>query len=1400
LRTRRGLVWLAGMSVGVSALFSASGGIAQAQSRHSPSPAPKAQPGTGSGGSNRSAKQLGKNWYRGTDIAVSSYGDSAGMHYFVGRESEGFAWRPLATILPAGTDASSWTGYQCLSGDDRYLLATIEPTAAANRPEMLDRGALSYSIDVKTGKVTPVVAGVAMYYHSPGCGTGHTGVLARYLGSDQERTELLTVDMATGKVVKRQVLPGQFTSVIPLSSGKIAAYHSGAVVTLDSGSTVSQLEKVGGAAFDLAPSWDGGLDYLSTDFKGSSQAWHLAGTTATKVGSGPLASVELFAGAGGHNLLSGVTSSLPTTGAVPLVIHASKIPALMSRQGHVMGFADSSKPTSRKAVARPRPLPGLVSNVTGKAVDAPVPSGTAAPVSRSVPAALDAPVGRRRALAATASSPLCAVPRNDVHRQVLQPTAAQVEWAADQAVRGSLPSRPANFANMNLGAYNPGSDLPLPGLSGGAGGIPVQVLLGVFAQESNFYQASWHALPGVGGNPLIADYYGGGANNVSTINYPAADCGYGLGQITSGMHAGDTVYPSDVQAKIAVDYTENAAAAAKMLEDKWNQTYGMNIRANNADPKWIENWYLALWAYNSGINPGPKTGNTTGCTPGPSCTDGSGNWGLGWTNNPENTSYPPNRDGFLRASYADAAKPANWPYQEKILGWAETPILNYKGNSSYAGIGAAKLDVPLPKIAHTFCVAGQAGNNCDLANANHCTLTGSIAYHCWWHIPATWADCTTQCYTGAFTYNSGAPEPATDSPHPPDCNSSLPSSAYITDDEPTSYNVVGCSGLNWSSQGSFALTQGADASGVPISVIDTHQLGAGFGGHLFFTHNRAATDTSHLVTGTWKMSLPTQVYHVLAHVPSTGGTTRSAHYVVTANDGKIYDRVVDQYQQQDQWAGVGFFALGSNAQVTLNNVTDDAGLGAHDVAFDAIAFVPVPGTLVTHMIDAVSLFDPNQDLNTNMNYLIDTPARTMTTLHDWAVQYGRGGSKWDDPSTGYSGVALQTLCPSGTVNSSCVPLDVFNVGNKWATDALDAGTSTTGHAANGMTEPTWLGFGNLSNFPPATTLDATKLADDTNYKVKSHLDVSFVVANGQIVPGSQDLHFRERTASTHIPDFVANFMNAVQADYGITRPNLAYSEVDANLFSGDPTPVDPLNQNNITPGRDYVWHADSPTVTDSGTCVATHTIMGGSIGWRPLAAQTPVANSVLAWVKTLKNDSRVNSAVANMAAEIDNFFFAHPGDDYLPTSLAPFGSLFLNAGPIWQQIHAKICVNGSISSAATVDNIDETPKRTIADQSYMPNLYLYYDNKMIDNAGASTSSQVHIGNFANFSNMPALNSSTTGGNAFGVCSTSSRGAGGNPWNISPPGPGGGGGSAPDIHPKTGTWCDTGYAYGNPYSH
>ena len=83
------------------------------------------------------------------------------------------------------------------------------------------------------------------------------------------------------------------------------------------------------------------------------------------------------------------------------------------------------------------------------------------------------------------------------------------------------------------------------------------MLEGIFAQESNYNQASWHATAGVPGDPLIADYYGFTASGGDYIDYDQADCGYGLGQLTTMMTNSQTASITLAkQQKVAVDFAE----------------------------------------------------------------------------------------------------------------------------------------------------------------------------------------------------------------------------------------------------------------------------------------------------------------------------------------------------------------------------------------------------------------------------------------------------------------------------------------------------------------------------------------------------------------------------------------------------------------------------------------------------------------------------------------------------------------------------------------------------------------------------------------------------------------------------------------------------------------------------
>ena len=66
-----------------------------------------------------------------------------------------------------------------------------------------------------------------------------------------------------------------------------------------------------------------------------------------------------------------------------------------------------------------------------------------------------------------------------------------------------------------------------------------------------------------------------------------------------------------------MDYQANIAAAAQLLVNEWNDLYTLGITPNDGVPlaqyaldpnipDYIGMWYMAIWAYNSGLEPGSR--------------------------------------------------------------------------------------------------------------------------------------------------------------------------------------------------------------------------------------------------------------------------------------------------------------------------------------------------------------------------------------------------------------------------------------------------------------------------------------------------------------------------------------------------------------------------------------------------------------------------------------------------------------------------------------------------------------------------------------------------------------------------------------------------------------------------
>ncbi|WP_282204361.1 golvesin C-terminal-like domain-containing protein [Kitasatospora fiedleri] len=1013
--------------------------------------------------------------------------------------------------------------------------------------------------------------------------------------------------------------------------------------------------------FHLKPDADGGVVFM--DHKGNdASVKRLPSADSRKapqpgrpdtLAAGGLDRLGLAAGSHGKVFITGEPGKVA---GLPRQVKHVKAPndATVSTEGRAVidrtAWADQQSVQLTPATgAEPRPVAIEMSVPdTGKATaftvapDAAPASGTAsAPASTATAQGASGAAPRTlSAQAASAGSPsdpvegerFCAVPRNDPRNQAMQPKPRQVEWAVDQAVVGNLNTqRPANWKNLGMPAYSPQGLFPSLGLNGG-GHVPAQIMLGIIAQESNMWQAARYAVPGVTGNPLIGNYYGRPIYNASTaddwdIHWDKADCGYGLTQQTDGMrlpeHTPAGAAPAmayQTQRAVALDYATNIAAGLRTLQQKWNETTAAGMKLNNGDWSKPENWFYATWAYNSGFHADAGDGSP---------------WGLGWANNPANPNYPANRKPFLNANnYADASHPQDWPYPEKVIGWAAYPIEGLESpGTTVAGFRAAWWNGADGAAANAnrytasppatlFCDAGNAclpgqsytPNAPDVVGepAGPCAHTtgGKYDLKCWYNKPATWkSDCSYSCGNELIRFNTTYPEEADGTAYPPNCTlAGLPAGAMVVDDLPDTVPSVRPNCTRPPNYGTFSLDFARDAVGNYPSKVDFHQLGAGFGGHFSFAHTRTAGAQGGklAVTGTWKLAVdvngPAQV---LVHLPDHGAQTTEAKYEIDTAKG-TKSRTISQPGTGNRWVPLGVFLFASKPTVRLSNVTDH-GTGDADIAYDAIAVAPVHGTFVERTFDAVANFSSHQNLDTDTPSAITTPMRTRQTLYDWGHARTAGGRNYDGRTL--HGLSNYATCQPGAASADCVGAATARAAADWGRDVEAAGTDTIAD---------WLAF---ANRPAPTVIDPhDSYTDDHSYKIKTHIEASWVAGDdGKIVPGSEAVVYAPRTGNTEIAPFITAFVKATVADYGslgITLPDLSFTATDPNVHGTTARIANPI-ETGITPGQAYVPGTRPARIDSNGTCLNTKIVSGGSIGYRLLDAQPSTDAAMNTWANKL---------------------------------------------------------------------------------------------------------------------------------------------------------------------------------------
>ncbi|MFI6646939.1 SGNH/GDSL hydrolase family protein [Streptomyces sp. NPDC050529] len=1009
---------------------------------------------------------LGSDYDRSSDRAFTTSGDGTGFHVMIADERDGYAWRTAASLSEPGFDTDTWIGNACITESGAYAAVAYAPRTFTNKPDLMTRGAFAAVVNLRNGHITKLPFQATLAYFSPGCGHGNQTVFTAMSddATAKNQTRLVTVDARTGKTATRQTVVGQVTSAVPTQNGIVAAAGNRIVAVADS--KVRTVAKTAAWPFQLKADAAGGVTFIDPVPPSAAQrsaAPSATATTATvsrvtadqistndasteplRLAQGELTDFDLTSTPKGEVYVTGEAKSVARAGGG---LHNPGSIAKDARvSSNAQAFVSSRWADGKDSRIRPeealeaRTIRTTITTAdTHKSVvlDAPpastyigtqkqVTGGTqTSPVLLAQSGGTTAGTSRVAASSVVEDDRYCSVPRNDPKKQAFQPTPRQVEWAVDQTVVGTLnkgATRPANWKNTGMPAYAPQSLFPLDTLTGGTGEdwhVPAQVMLGITAQESNMWQATRLAVPGVTANSLIGNFYGikysasGQQTDPWAINFAEADCGYGITQVTDGMRMhgkekeNEEPKTTQEQEAVALDYAANIAAGVNILVGKWNETRKDGLIINDGHPKYIENWFYALWAYNSGYYPksAPKEGQ----------------WGVGWTNNPANPLWKENRTPFLEAAdgkddYSHASTPQYWPYEEKVIGWAARPLAAmFAPGDMQAGYRAAWWNSndartsAKPPIFH-FCgptnmcvpsMIGEGASNDD--GKGPCTLPGDpytddpLYLKCWWHEPVAWKNCVelARCGNPVHRFDDTYPEQPDANSYPPRCNTGLPAGSLIVDDLPNGTVPAGSAGRTCavSSNGSFDFTFASEGGKYP-SKVDLHQIGAGNGNHFWMGHTRwlATADGKRLeVSGKWTLNSSTRGWmRVFVHMPDHGAHTRQAAYEIggtEAGSDNAPVRVHPQRIRKNEWVDLGVFNFTGTPSVTLDTDTDD-GTGDEDIAWDSVAFQPLsakPKDFVVAMGDSFSAgegaSEGNRDYYPETNYLDTQNASTRNACH-----------------------------------------------------------------------------------------------------------------------------------------------------------------------------------------------------------------------------------------------------------------------------------------------------------------------------------------------------------------------------------------------------------------------------------
>lgn len=239
---------------------------------------------------------------------------------------------------------------------------------------------------------------------------------------------------------------------------------------------------------------------------------------------------------------------------------------------------------------------------------------------------------------------------------------------------------PAPFA---VGGETETVDLTYQGLKSGPRGarqpenkaltIPPTIMKSIAWIEANWQNAS-SSVPWGGVGPTIRSH----------------DCGFGLGQVTSGM-SNPTGNATAKQALVGTHFLFNLAESVRILASKWNQAPEMRPIAGDGNPAYLENWYFAIWSYNGFASTNHPLFNI--------------DEEFSWIEHPENPWRDPLRGEVFHCwdpeapNYASGFGYGDYTYPERVYGCMRyppryrpqegDPFLAYVGGSGVQSLGTA---------------------------------------------------------------------------------------------------------------------------------------------------------------------------------------------------------------------------------------------------------------------------------------------------------------------------------------------------------------------------------------------------------------------------------------------------------------------------------------------------------------------------------------------------------------------------------------------------------------------------------------------------------------------------------------------------------------------------------------